>query len=209
MAIDISNIRTSRLGHSSKSLFFKTRRGATWLIAAVRQCLNSYSIEFKVTATTIVLRLSQTHSRMAYYQCFGIHFRKLSMRNVYGIKLSNVLYATRAFGKVDTTPNAAMLANWEEAPSVDTIREELMERIRTYLEDKEQNGDTEDETIPGRVEVPNDADTNRFELSAEASLPHEMMGSITLPAELEDRPAGLFRRKKAFQHPENLVELPA
>lgn len=204
--IALDQIRSSSLTSPSTQLFFRTKRGAQWLVNAVRECLNSYSIEFKVTATTVVVRLSQRHMRIAFYQCFGIQFRKVPMRNVYGVKLSNALYTTREFSKRGSPvllPAPGM--HVEEMPTVETVRAELMERIRSYLEEKDLTG-----SVGGPGAVPDYGSGDAFELAGDSRLPAELAGSMRLPAELEDRSViNLRKKKKGPSLPEGVVELPA
>jgi hypothetical protein len=219
MTLKPSDIRSTRIGHATKSLFFKTRRSPEWLIDGVRACLNAYSIEFKITGTAIVLRLSQTHSRIAYYQCFGLHFRKVAMRHQWGIKLSTALYTTRTFGSVAGVPQAAMLVNLEALPSAEVVRMELMERLSSFLQERDRNGgasgldDVEpqlgSQSQPGMPELMSNEENSRFELAADPRMPAELVGSFKLPAELDDS-GGIFRKKRrAPQHPEGAIELPA
>jgi hypothetical protein len=217
--IQPSAIRSTPLSTPSKSLFFKTRRGATWLVENVRACLNAYAIEFKITtSTTIVLRLSQTHARIAYYQCFALHFHKISLRSTYGLRLSEVLYTTRTFGRVGVGPQAALLANGEGLPSADAVRAELMERLSSYLTERDENGGL---PLPddglllasplqrGMPELMSSLENGRFELAADPTMPAELMGSFQLPAELEDS-GNLFKRRKKPNSPlpEGVIELP-
>jgi len=203
-------IRGTNIG-ASKALFFKTKRGAQWLIDNVRECLNSYSIEFKVTGSTIVLRVSQTHSRIAYYQCFGLHFRKVAMRNMYGIKLSNVLYTTRKFGRKKAGGQTLMYTDEDDEPKVEVVRAALIERIKTYLEDKEKGKHEIHEIGPGeRVETESSSEPTGYEFVSDPQMPIEMIGSIRLPAELDDSSVPLFGKKKRLESPpEDVFELPA
>jgi hypothetical protein len=65
------SVATSSLGHS-KNLNFVTKQPLKWLVEAVRFALNTYAIEWKVQGSMYLIRLSQTHERVAYYDCFGI-----------------------------------------------------------------------------------------------------------------------------------------
>jgi hypothetical protein len=67
----IGSVATNSLG-SSKSLNFVTKQPLKWLVEAVRFALNTYAIEWKVQGSMYLIRLSQTHQRVAYYDCYGI-----------------------------------------------------------------------------------------------------------------------------------------
>lgn len=128
------------------------------------------------------------------------------MRNVYGVKLSNALYTTREFSKRGSPvllPAPGM--HVEEMPTVETVRAELMERIRSYLEEKDLTG-----SVGGPGAVPDYGSGDAFELAGDSRLPAELAGSMRLPAELEDRSViNLRKKKKGPSLPEGVVELPA
>jgi hypothetical protein len=216
--IKIGMISTSSLGRS-KSLFFKTDRGAQWLIDTLRQCLDSHAIEYKILQNNFLLRLSQTHSRIAYYQCFSIRLRKLALRNTYGLKMTKALLSTRIFDTIKNPSLQPLLfdsltegGNADIPPDPENTRGGLMLRISTYLTECEkpdgQSGKILYELLGNQ----------KFELP-DAAIPLELQASTQMPVELDAATKtgkGLWKKKKKqdaassnANPPQNVVELPA
>jgi hypothetical protein len=194
-----SNIQTSSFGHS-KNLTFVTKQPLKWLVEAVRFALNTYAIEWKIQGSMYLLRLSQQHDRVSYYDCFGITFRKLPLRSVYGIKVTEPMYVTRIF----SGSNLGDLSEEEKARK-EVIRTELADRLKGYLEQAERD------VRAGKPWPPVDAPTIRA--------PYELQGlSQNQYAELSAAPAGPVvaemsgeaARKNQSQTPSfGIAELPA
>lgn len=133
---------TNGLG-GAKSLIFTTKNGAEWLVDNVRAALTTYAIEWKITAgATFLCRLSHSYNHIAYYECYGINIRKLPFRNIYGIKISERLYATRGFMPSVITLNGTeqergMPAN-DEDKRREAIKVQLGDRLRDFLLEAEK-----------------------------------------------------------------------
>ncbi|KAF2432619.1 hypothetical protein EJ08DRAFT_695373 [Tothia fuscella] len=169
------SVATTALGHS-KTLTYSTKQPLKWLVEAVRFCLNTYAIEWKIQGSMYLLRLSQTHERIAYYDCFGIKLRKLQFRNTHGIKLTEgTLYTTRSFGAGQMLQSIGG-DNSQETQRKEVVRNELADRLRGYLEQAER--DTNAGNWPP-VDAP------------ESRAPYEMSGMApNAYAELSGAPAG-------------------
>lgn len=87
---------TNSLGESKK-LHFLTRRGRKWLIGAVERGLADVGIEHAAHCfePAIVCRLKQQQQGVVFAEGVEIRFSKLPFRDVYGIKVSGVRWATR------------------------------------------------------------------------------------------------------------------
>lgn len=126
----------------AKSLIYSTKNSLEWLVENVRIALSTYAIEWKISGPMFLCRLSHSYDHIAYYECYGVKVRKLPLRSVYGIKLTEKLYSTRGF-----IPSL-MLANGEEQergmPNDDeakrllVIKTELGDRLRDFLQEAEK-----------------------------------------------------------------------
>ena len=127
---------------SSKSLIFTTKQSVEWLVETVCLALNTYAIDWKISGSRILCRLSETYNRIAYYECYAIEFRKLPFRNIYGIKISERLHTTRGFVPPLTFANGVeeeqFLGNEEETKRPFVIRQELGDRLRCFLMEAEK-----------------------------------------------------------------------
>ena len=98
---------TNPLG-DSKNLHYVTKRGSRWLVETVKTALRDLGIEHAEHGheASIVCCLNQHRDGFAFSEGVEICFRKLQFRNVYGIKITNVKWATRRFTRtlsVETT----------------------------------------------------------------------------------------------------------
>lgn len=95
------SLPTMALG-ASKELHFVTRRGSQWLIQRVKNALQEMCIEFSepANAATIVCCRSQHRDGYAFLEGLEIRFKKLQFRNVHGLKITEVIWATRKIGSV-------------------------------------------------------------------------------------------------------------
>ncbi|KIW08530.1 uncharacterized protein PV09_01419 [Verruconis gallopava] len=128
--INTTAISTISLG-KSKSLIYVTRNSINWLVEAIRFALNSLAIEWKIYSSEYLLRFSQTHEHIAYYDCFAIRFHKLSFRNLYGFKLNGTTYSTRQFTHT-TTANQL-----DENARKEILRAELAAKLQKYVKQAE------------------------------------------------------------------------
>jgi hypothetical protein len=92
-------IPTNSLG-DSKKLHYLSKRGSQWLIDTVKRGLRDMGIEHSEHAfePSIVCCLNQQRDGLSFSEGVEISFCKLPFRDVYGIKVSDVRWATRRFG---------------------------------------------------------------------------------------------------------------
>lgn len=116
---------TKTLG-DSKSLHYVTKRGSEWLILAVKQGLTDMGIEHAEHGydASIICRLSRHRESFAYEEGVEICFRKLQFRNVYGIKVSDVIWATRNFGTISINP----VPNARDTTEFRSVVRDILER---------------------------------------------------------------------------------
>ena len=128
--------------NSSKTLIFTTKQSIEWLVNTVGLALGTYSIDWKISGPRILCRLSHTHKRIAFYECYAIDFRKLPFRNTYGVKISESIHSTRSF-----VPPLQFVNGEEEEQTVVTeddfnrvrvIKQELGDRLRSFLVEAEK-----------------------------------------------------------------------
>ncbi|KAL6710376.1 hypothetical protein ACN47E_009322 [Coniothyrium glycines] len=83
----------------SKNLHYVTKKGRHWLVETVKQGLEDLGIRHTEHArnTSIICCLNQHHGGFAFTQGMEICFRKLPFRDIYGIAISEVKWATRHF----------------------------------------------------------------------------------------------------------------
>jgi hypothetical protein len=208
----LGGVQTSSLG-SSKNLTFVTKQPLKWLVEAVKFALNTYAIEWKVQGSTYLLRLSQQHERVAYYDCFGIKFRKLSLRSVYGIKLTEAMYVTRGFSTsrfaLPQDTIGAVLSEGETARK-EIIRKELADRLKGYLEQAEKD------VLAGKPWPPVDAPMIRapYELqgmahSQYAELSAASAGPVSGGPVAAELPGEAARKRQSQMPSYEIAELPA
>jgi hypothetical protein len=92
-------IPTNSLG-DSKRLHYLTKRGSQWLIEAVKKGLQDIGIEHAEHCyePSIVCCLNQQRHGLSFSEGVEICFRKLPFRDVYGVKVTDVRWATRKIG---------------------------------------------------------------------------------------------------------------
>lgn len=194
---------------ASKGLTYVTKQPLKWLVEAVRYALNTYAIEWKVQAASYLLRLSQTHDNIAYYDCFAIKFRKLSFRSVYGVKITESQHSTRSFASarmsISEEGRDTLFLHQTESQRKEIVRIELAARLRDYLEQAEKD------VIAGKPWPPTEPPVLRtpYEMS-EASLarPAELAGREGVaPAELDARIADGAKYRHELPNME-IAELP-
>lgn len=95
----VERVLPTRTLVESKKLHYVTKRGQVWLIEAVKKGLQDIGIEFTEHAFegSIICCLSQHHDGFTFREGISICFRKLQFRNIYGIKITDVEWATRRF----------------------------------------------------------------------------------------------------------------
>ncbi|KIW01930.1 hypothetical protein, variant [Verruconis gallopava] len=177
--ISTTSIPSTSFG-SSKKLVYVTKNSIEWLVEAIRYALNTYAVEWKIRHSEYLLRLSQTHDRIAYYECFVIKFRKLSFRNLWGFKLTESAYATRKFTssfrlREDGTPSA-VVASAEEPARKEKLRAELADRLKEYVKQAEID------LAKGNWPPPADEELQRA--------PYEVDSTPSMQNELGDHRAG-------------------
>jgi hypothetical protein len=84
----------------SNKLHYVTRRGARWLIQAVKQGLQGMCIEHAEHAfePSVVCCINQHRDGYAFSEGVVISFSRLQFRNVHGLKVTDVKWATRTIG---------------------------------------------------------------------------------------------------------------
>lgn len=84
---------------ASKNLHYITKRGSQWLIATVKQALQELCIEHAehMTDTSVVCTLNQHRDGFAFSEGIKISFKKLPLRSIFGMHVSDVLWSTRNF----------------------------------------------------------------------------------------------------------------
>jgi hypothetical protein len=92
----------------AKHMHYLTKRDVKWLAATVEAGLKEMGIEYNASRNAVLLcRLNQRSDNFAFFECVGIKFRKVQFRNLYGLKVTEVLWATRGDppqGNVVQTP---------------------------------------------------------------------------------------------------------
>ena len=90
------SLPTKKLGESKK-LHYVTKRSSQWLIESVKTGLQDMGIEHAEHGyeTSIVCCLNQHRDGFAFSEGIQICFSKLQFRNVYGLKVTDVHWATR------------------------------------------------------------------------------------------------------------------
>jgi len=196
-----NTVSTTSLG-GSKHLTYVTKQPLKWLVEAVRFALNTYAIEWKVQGSMYLLRLSQTHERLAYYDCFGVRFRKLSFRSTYGIKITDPMYTTRVFNRNTLDLNVPAREKTDETQRKLTIRNELADRLKGYLEQAEKD------VLAGKPWPPVDAPTvvGPYEMEGLAPSAYAELAGARPVAEL---PAEGRRKHRAGPPNTEIAELPA
>jgi hypothetical protein len=84
----------------SNKLHYVTRRGAQWLIQTVKQGLQGMCIEHAEHAIepSVVCCINQHRDGYAFSEGVVISFSRLQFRNVHGLKVTDVKWATRTIG---------------------------------------------------------------------------------------------------------------
>ncbi|KAF1839510.1 hypothetical protein BDW02DRAFT_155462 [Decorospora gaudefroyi] len=97
--LSADKIARNPLGESKK-LNYCTKRGGQWLIDAVKEGLQDMGIEHAEQSqeSSIICCLNQQRDGVAFSEGVEICFRKVPFRDVYGIKISEVRWATRRLG---------------------------------------------------------------------------------------------------------------
>jgi hypothetical protein len=80
---------------SSKELTYITKREIGWLVHAVKSGLEEVGIEHKERGPLLLCRLEQRRDKFAFFEGIGIKFKKVQFRNMYGLKVTSVMFATR------------------------------------------------------------------------------------------------------------------
>jgi hypothetical protein len=198
-----ASIPTSSLG-SSKYLTYVTKHSIDFLVEAIRHGLNTYSVEWKIRHGEYLLRLSQTHDRIAFYDVFIVKFRKLPFRNVYGFKISDSMYITRNFtGKWQ---HLSAMSDDPEVTRKAKVRNELAERLKEYVQQAEQDL-ARGQWPPQEFEDPNARAP--YEIDSNTVLLNELSDSRGNASEMPGQ--GVVRRKPVQTAPrsyEMIAELP-
>ena len=131
-------IPTNSLG-DSKKLHYLTKRGSIWLIETVKRGLQDVGIEHSEHAfdPALVCCINQQREGISFTEGIEISFRKLPFRDVFGIKVSDVKFATRRFGAA--TFNVAL--NYRDTTDFKNMVKSILE---TAEAEAESRGSTDD-----------------------------------------------------------------
>lgn len=85
---------------ASKNLHYVTKRGSAWLIETVKQALQELCIEHAehMSERSVVCTLNQHREGFAFSEGIKISFKKLPLRSIFGLQVSEVLWSTRHMG---------------------------------------------------------------------------------------------------------------
>ncbi|CAN9223503.1 unnamed protein product [Alternaria alternata] len=142
---------TNTLG-DSKKLHFLTKRGNRWLIEAVKQGLREIGIEHAEHGyePSIVCCLNQQRQGVVFSEGVEICFSKLPFRHVYGIKVSDVKWATRRFNAV--TQDLAQ--SFRDTTDFRNIIKGIMERAEAKAAPPGSTQDVQHESMDVYAQVP-------------------------------------------------------
>jgi hypothetical protein len=142
---------TNTLG-DSKKLHFLTKRGNRWLIEAVKQGLREIGIEHAEHGyePSIVCCLNQQRQGVVFSEGVEICFSKLPFRHVYGIKVSDVKWATRRFNAV--TLDSAQ--SFRDTTDFRNIIKGIMERAEAKAAPPGSTQDVQHESMDVYAQVP-------------------------------------------------------
>ncbi|ORY18296.1 hypothetical protein BCR34DRAFT_341593 [Clohesyomyces aquaticus] len=126
--ITYEDLPTVGLGNS-KYLHYVTKRNIRWLVQAVETGLKEMGVEFREQGTMLICRLSQRRDSLVFYEGLSIKFRKLQFRNMWGLKISEVMLATRS-----TPSPTPAFATSEIQKSTEAFRDV----VKAFLETAEQ-----------------------------------------------------------------------
>ncbi|KAF2265803.1 hypothetical protein CC78DRAFT_175973 [Lojkania enalia] len=155
-----NNLPTIGLGQS-KALHYVTKRRSPWLFHAVETGLQQLGIEYKVRGSTIMCRIPQTRESFAFFEGIAISFKKLQFRNTCGLKVSDVLFATRGLPPVS---NAFL--------NIEIRKESVGFRnlVKDILEKAEQEERFKESAEPKSLKSPKSPSTPRFWMSEKRPL---------------------------------------
>jgi hypothetical protein len=147
-------IPTNSLG-DSKKLHYLSKRGSQWLIDSVKRGLRDIGIEHAEHTfdPSIMCCINQQRDGLVFLEGVEICFRKLPFRDVFGIKVSDVRFATRRFGAA--TVNVALGFR-------DTT--DFRNMIKSILEAAEAEAE-----LPRSIEAHQDGSISKYPTSSSAS----------------------------------------
>ncbi|KAF2473970.1 uncharacterized protein BDR25DRAFT_332701 [Lindgomyces ingoldianus] len=79
----------------SKDLHYITKRNIKWLVQAVETGLKEMGVEYKEESTMLMCRLNQRRDSLVFFEGIAIKFRKLPFKSMWGLKITEVMLATR------------------------------------------------------------------------------------------------------------------
>ena len=192
----------------TKQLTYATRLGLEWLVETIRVALNTYAIDWKTHGMQLLCRVSHAHQHIAYYEVYGITFKKLAFRNICGFKITDRLYATRGF-VVQPAASTRPVTFHGDAEHVEHTKKGLGDRLTEFLTQAERYK-AEGKTPPWDMPV---TSNERYELANTVSpkpqgaeLPADAV--YELPA-VQAESAELQARSYEIGDSHNVAELPA
>jgi hypothetical protein len=143
---------TNSLG-DSKKLHFLTKRGSRWLIDAVKEGLCEIGIEHAEHGyePSIVCCLNQQREGVAFSEGIEICFSKLPFRHVYGIKVSDVKWATRRFGTAGTRHVAQ---GFRDTTNFRNVIKSILERAEAEAARSESTPNVQQESMDTHPQFP-------------------------------------------------------
>lgn len=147
---------------NSRVLQYVTKRGSNWLISSVKKGLREMGVEHTEHGyeASIVCCLHRHRKGFAWSEGVVIKFRKLQFRNVYGIRISDVQWATRTLTPV------RIFSGQVRAEIAPDYANDFKNRIRGILE-------TAEKEASGEAPQENHASTSKNQPSPQLSSPVE------------------------------------
>ncbi|KAF2688203.1 hypothetical protein K458DRAFT_385769 [Lentithecium fluviatile CBS 122367] len=107
---------------NGRELDYATKRSQKWLVEAVANGLDDLGIDRRVQDTTIICRFSMKSRGFVYEAGICIKFKKLRLRKMYGLKVTEVQWATRTIPRLDDTSFGSREVIRSSADFLDTLR---------------------------------------------------------------------------------------
>lgn len=128
LTINYKNLPTIGIGQSKK-LDYSTRKDPVWLVETLKRGLKVHGIEYVENIHMLFCRLSHMNERIAFYEAIGIKVRKLALRSVYGVHVTEPTHQTRWSKHQDLST---------EPSRRHKVRNEIASLIKNFLADAER-----------------------------------------------------------------------
>lgn len=80
----------------AKKLHYVTKKSQEWLVNAIKTGLRELGVEHVEQVAGITCFLNEQSHSFSYAESIDIKFKKIQFRSMYGVKVTDVQYATRA-----------------------------------------------------------------------------------------------------------------